>query len=67
MMMWLMMIIRMMIMVTMFCFFCFIKGLLGVGQIRGRGTEEFQSEVQRSFEGELEDEGQLDDALLGQR
>lgn len=47
--------------------FLFLKGLLSFGQIRGRGTEEFQSKVQRGFAGELEDQGQLDDALTCQR
>lgn len=50
------------------CFgFLFSKGLFGFGQIRGGGPEEFQSEIQRSSAGKLEDKGQLDDALLGQR
>lgn len=47
--------------------FLFSKGLFSFGQVRGRSTEEFQSEVQRSSAGELEDEGQLDGALPGQR
>lgn len=43
------------------------KGLVGFGEIRGGGTEEFQSQVQWSSAGKLEDKGQLDDALTGQR
>lgn len=47
--------------------FLFVKGLISFGQIRGWSTEEFQSEVQRSSTGKLEDKGQLDDAFLSQR
>lgn len=64
--MMMMLLLQLMRVIKMFGFL-FSKGLLMSGQNGGWGTEEFQSKVQRSSAGELEDQGELDDALLGQR